>query len=702
MANIKKSLNLRHGLVVDDDNFIVNANGLVGIGSTLPTEILDVGGNIRVRGTIISESNQFENATITDSISVDSLTASVKIVSGITSISSGIITGYGGILKYYGDGSNLDGLPTSQWKNVDVGLGYTSIYNDGAVGVATNDPRFTFQVGGTNNLSNFTNGVGINSTGSIFATGIVTAGSFSGTLSASDMTTGSIQDGIFDNVTVNINTSGIITATSFSGTTDGSDITTGTIPSNVFGDVNTTGIITAASFSGTLAGSDIQGTIPSNVFENINTTGIITATSFSGILTATDIEGILPSNVFQDINISSGVVTATKFVGLGSNLTSLNPSEIQNISGSQYLPSDVFNNIIAEGDLTVKGAFDGSISTARGLSGTPSIDVNNINSSGIGSFADVEVRSTVATVRVVGSTDAIVSIGKSDYGEVENIGQIEYSDQRLKIYNYDLGGIDFSIHQGPFTGINTENYNWFHGKYPSTPLMTLTYEGKLGLGKTNADDTLHVVGTSTVTSNSFVGGDLKVYGDVNVDGNITGSFDSSVTLNNSINTETGIGTFNQIIASGTSPKIGIGTLVPKTDFEVVGDAIIERIGINTNTIGKALEVYGDVDVTGTLDTKSLNVTGFTTFTSVGINTDTQIGGTKLHVNGDLKVEGDVSSIQSKSTAKTIALGGFISEVGVTTAVQITLENIDDDYDSSQPTRLVFTVVGVGSTSLALY
>ena len=131
MANIKKSLNLRHGLVVDDDNFIVNANGLVGIGSTLPTEILDVGGNIRVRGTIISESNQFENATITDSISVDSLTASVKIVSGITSISSGIITGYGGILKYYGDGSNLDGLPTSQWKNVDVGLGYTSIYNDG-------------------------------------------------------------------------------------------------------------------------------------------------------------------------------------------------------------------------------------------------------------------------------------------------------------------------------------------------------------------------------------------------------------------------------------------------------------------------------------------------------------------------------------------------------------------------------------------
>ena len=174
------------------------------------------------------------------------------------------------------------------------------------------------------------------------------------------------------------------------------------------------------------------------------------------LVDGSNISGIIPSNLFQDINISSGVVTATKFVGLGSNLTTLNPTEVQNLTGGQYLPSNVFNDIVAEGDLTVKGAFDGSISTARGLSGTPSIDVNDINSSGIGSFADVEVRSATATVRVVGSTDAVVSIGQTDYGAIKDIGQFEYTDKTLNIYNYDVGGMDFSIHQGSFAGIETE------------------------------------------------------------------------------------------------------------------------------------------------------------------------------------------------------------------------------------------------------
>ena len=41
MANIKKSFSFRNGVQVDEDNFIVNANGLVGIGTSVPTDILD-------------------------------------------------------------------------------------------------------------------------------------------------------------------------------------------------------------------------------------------------------------------------------------------------------------------------------------------------------------------------------------------------------------------------------------------------------------------------------------------------------------------------------------------------------------------------------------------------------------------------------------------------------------------------------------
>ncbi len=55
MANYKKSFNFRHGVQVDSDNFIVNANGLVGIGTTLPSQFLDVYGNAQVSETVTSK-----------------------------------------------------------------------------------------------------------------------------------------------------------------------------------------------------------------------------------------------------------------------------------------------------------------------------------------------------------------------------------------------------------------------------------------------------------------------------------------------------------------------------------------------------------------------------------------------------------------------------------------------------------------------
>ena len=71
-------------------------------------------------------------------------------------------------------------MPTSQWLDKDVGLGFTSIYNRGYVGVATDDPRHTLQIGGTTDPLNFGHGVGITSEGNIYATGIVTAHSYVG------------------------------------------------------------------------------------------------------------------------------------------------------------------------------------------------------------------------------------------------------------------------------------------------------------------------------------------------------------------------------------------------------------------------------------------------------------------------------------------------------------------------------------------
>jgi hypothetical protein len=201
MANYNKSFNFRNGVQIDDDNFIVNANGLVGIGTSLPTESLDLYGTAKITGLVTATSISTPNLNVSG-------------IATVTTLKVGIVTSNSGITTYYGDGSKLSNLPTSQWINVNTGIGVTSIYAAGAVGVATNYPVYYFQVGSNPNTQS---GVGINSTGSIKASGIITASSFSGSgASITSINADNISSGTLSNSRLpsNINVSGIITATS--------------------------------------------------------------------------------------------------------------------------------------------------------------------------------------------------------------------------------------------------------------------------------------------------------------------------------------------------------------------------------------------------------------------------------------------------------------------------------------------------------
>ena len=170
MANIRKTFNFRNGVQVDDDDLIVRGE-LVGIGTTIPTERLDVRGNTNVVGFVTSN-ELYVSGVSTFFNAIDVQSGNVKVGSGVTIYSSsGIISA----TRLYGDGATLSNLPTSQWVDIDVGLGFTSIYAAGNVGVGTTDPRFTLQIGGEGVGANFGDGVGIDSTGNIHATGIVTA-----------------------------------------------------------------------------------------------------------------------------------------------------------------------------------------------------------------------------------------------------------------------------------------------------------------------------------------------------------------------------------------------------------------------------------------------------------------------------------------------------------------------------------------------
>ena len=128
--------------------------------------------------------------------------------------------------------------------------------------------------------------------------------------------------------------------------------------------------------------------------------------------------------------------------------------------------------------------------------------------------------------------------------------------------------------------------------------MRLTNDGKLGIGITNPSHQFHVVGTSTITGNTFIGGNLSI------GGTFQGRLALGQTLEANIFTTTGVSTFAQVNVLGpigftsASPmvdvdfqqasavfgSVGLGTTNPTGKLKVVGDAFFDSIGIGTTMI----------------------------------------------------------------------------------------------------------------------
>ena len=83
MANIRKTFNFRNGVQVDEDNFIVDSLGKVGIGTTVPSQFIDCRGNAKVVGILTSQSLETRNVNI----------AGVTTFVGISSFNSAVHVG---------------------------------------------------------------------------------------------------------------------------------------------------------------------------------------------------------------------------------------------------------------------------------------------------------------------------------------------------------------------------------------------------------------------------------------------------------------------------------------------------------------------------------------------------------------------------------------------------------------------------------
>jgi hypothetical protein len=143
--------------------------------------------------------------------------------------------------------------------------------------------------------------------------------------------------------------------------------------------------------------------------------------------------------------------------------------------------------------------------------------------------------------------------------------------------------------------------------------MTLTNDGKLGIGITNPEHLLSVQGISTFTGNAHFDGNVTIDGSVTID-SITASVtgDVSGNLSGNVNTTTGISTFKDVEITG---RIGIGTTASVDPISVNEDANFRftvddsgKVGVRTDSINADIEL----DVNGDIQARHGLVVGVTT------------------------------------------------------------------------------------------
>ena len=341
------------------------------------------------------------------------------------------------------------------------------------------------------------------------------------------------------------------------------------------------------------------------------------------------------------INAPSGIVTASKFVGVGSDLTNLDASNVAlgTLSNSR-LPSNISVSGIVTAT-TFVGSFTGTATTATNLysaanitAGTisddrlPDLITSNINvSSGVSTVSSIDVgtggtaftalssgrlgigtalptseiqvrKASGSLVEVVSdSGQARISVGQS-VGAGKSTGVIRFGNSAHDfdiINNDNEGDINFLLNGNGSAG--TGKFSWQDGN-SFTEVMSLNANGDFSVSGVT---TLASAGSTTTT-----GGDLYVNGDLDVNGSINGTITLPTIIDSNINVNSGVSTFNDIelnsklfVSVGSS--IGIGTDTPIAALDArTQTGLFLNVGVNTESIysNTVVSAYGNVIVDG--------------------------------------------------------------------------------------------------------
>tara|TARA_B100002019_G_scaffold291694_1_gene312608 strand:+ start:2768 stop:5839 length:3072 start_codon:yes stop_codon:yes gene_type:complete len=595
MANFNKSFNFRNGVQVDDDNFIVNPNGQVGIGSTVPTEFFDLHGNAVITGATATGSISAGVGTVgvltattagvgtlaVDEIQIDGL--SLRTIVGYHTTGWNIDYAYGGDENPGGYGAG-SGISTT----IKCGIGTTQ-----AIG------KYDLLVGGDPAYGRFNGGGLAVAYGSIHAAGIITAsqhfvgvGSLITQLDADGIAYGTINDArLPDTITSDLIgdvTGTATTASSLSGhpaIAVTSIVATGVITSTSL-DINGTADMTSAQIGAlTVAGASIlYGPISGDQI-NLNSavTGVSTVSSrlhLSGSANlgiGSEIPGktvdIIRDNA--SVNIEAPTSAARLFLVSDNADANVNIVSLTNANVDIASSANTNINIDSIGDTNVDIGSTGNtsfdidstnlsfdIDSSEGMSvdidtvGSTSIDISSSNSSsidlisGVGT-ANVYINSSdnTASVAIGADNDATLTVDSYAAGASVAIGASGAANFDLHSDN-DLVNVDITSLTAATLDLTSTN---------STAAASVTGQDDVSLTvRSTAND-------QTATFRGNLTSNLNLTSD-------SSTASLSVTGNNaaSLNVNSGIDSASIDVEGQTAASARVHSNASTADFNVTG------------------------------------------------------------------------------------------------------------------------------------
>ena len=566
MANFRKSFNFRNGVQVDSSNFIVNPNGLVGIGTSIPSEALDLKGNAKVSG--LTTTNTFavgSGATFYGNIDIGDV--SINSSSGIVSATS-----------FRGDGSLLDGVVAIATDGLILNL--SGLHTFKSVGIGTSNQSYYLQIEGDPTT---TTGVGITN-------GIVRAsGGFVGDL------TGDVTGNVTGDVTG--------TATTATNLSDAANITTGTISSDRLPTTLTATIIGTATTATNLsdAANITTGTISNDRLPaTINSDITGTATTATNLADAANITtGIisndrLPATINSDI---TGTATTATNLANAANITTgtINPDRLPatltvNITGTATTATNLFDGAnITTGTIsdarlpaTITSNITGNAGTATTLTDAANITTGTISDARLPDTitSNINVNSGVSTfIKVVSSEFEGDLVGSATtLSDAANITTGTISDARLP----DTITSNINVTSGVSTFLKVVSSE-FEGDLVGSA-TTLTDAANITTG-TISDARLPNLISSNINVTSGVSTFLKVVSsefEGDLVGDVTGTATTATNLTDAANITTGT------ISDARLPD----TITSNIDINT-GTSVFNQIGINTDNPNSNLHIRGD-------------------------------------------------------------------------------------------------------------